>query len=84
MDYFHQLEFEVEVLRNNVPLDDLISEKYSAVVDEIELLTKAGRPVLVGTTSVEISEMLGRYLKMKGISHGKDEDLDLAKLIPDS
>ncbi len=44
-------------------------EKYSAVVDEIETLTKAGRPVLVGTTSVEISELLGRYLKMKGIKH---------------
>ena len=44
-------------------------EKYQAVVDEIEILTKEGRPVLVGTTSVEISELLGRYLKMKGIKH---------------
>ena len=44
-------------------------EKYSAVVDEIVELNKIGRPVLVGTTSVEISELLSRYLKMRGIKH---------------
>jgi preprotein translocase subunit SecA len=44
-------------------------EKFNAVVDEIEVLTKQGRPVLVGTTSVEISELLSRFLKMKGIQH---------------
>ncbi|MGB0998702.1 MAG: preprotein translocase subunit SecA [Flavobacteriales bacterium] len=44
-------------------------EKYNAVVEEIEVLTKAGRPVLVGTTSVDISELLSRFLKMKGIKH---------------
>ncbi|MCT4665009.1 MAG: preprotein translocase subunit SecA [Flavobacteriales bacterium] len=44
-------------------------EKFNAVVEEIEELTKAGRPVLVGTTSVEISELLSRFLKMKGIDH---------------
>lgn len=44
-------------------------EKYNAVVDEIEVLTKQGRPVLVGTTSVDISELLSRFLKMKGIQH---------------
>ncbi len=44
-------------------------EKYSAVVDEIVALNTIGRPVLVGTTSVEISELLSRYLKMRGIKH---------------
>ena len=44
-------------------------EKYSAVVDDIVELNKVGRPVLVGTTSVEISELLSRYLKMRGIKH---------------
>jgi preprotein translocase subunit SecA len=44
-------------------------EKYSAVIDEIVDLVKKGRPVLVGTTSVEISELLSRMLKMKGIKH---------------
>jgi len=44
-------------------------EKYNAVIQEIENLYKAGRPVLVGTTSVEISELLSRMLKMKGLRH---------------
>jgi preprotein translocase subunit SecA len=44
-------------------------EKYNAVIQEIENLNKAGRPVLVGTTSVEISELLSRMLKIKGIYH---------------
>lgn len=44
-------------------------EKYNAVVDEIVKLTEAGRPVLVGTTSVEISELLSRMLKLRGIKH---------------
>jgi preprotein translocase subunit SecA len=44
-------------------------EKYNAVIDEIVLMNKQGRPVLVGTTSVEISELLSRMLKMKGIKH---------------
>jgi len=44
-------------------------EKYNAVAEEIVELTEAGRPVLVGTTSVEISELLSRMLKMKGIKH---------------
>jgi preprotein translocase subunit SecA len=46
-----------------------IREKYNAVAEEIEKLTKAGRPVLVGTTSVEISELLSRMLKLRGIKH---------------
>ncbi|WP_109833285.1 preprotein translocase subunit SecA [Reichenbachiella versicolor] len=44
-------------------------EKFNAVADEIVELTQAGRPVLVGTTSVEISEVVSRMLKMKGINH---------------
>lgn len=44
-------------------------EKYNAVAQEIQNLTEAGRPVLVGTTSVEISELLSRMLKLRGIKH---------------
>jgi preprotein translocase subunit SecA len=46
-----------------------VREKFNAVVDEINDLTGQGRPVLVGTTSVEISELLSRMLKMKQIPH---------------
>jgi preprotein translocase subunit SecA len=44
-------------------------EKFNAVADEIVTLTGKGRPVLVGTTSVEISELLSRMLKMRNIKH---------------
>jgi preprotein translocase subunit SecA len=44
-------------------------EKYKAVIDEIEKLRTAGRAVLVGTTSVEVSELLSRMLKQKNIPH---------------
>ncbi|MGL4363928.1 MAG: preprotein translocase subunit SecA [Bacteroidales bacterium] len=44
-------------------------EKYKAVIEEAEKLVKTGRPVLVGTTSVEISEQLSKMLKMRGIRH---------------
>ena len=44
-------------------------EKYRAVIEEIEKLVAAGRPVLVGTTSVEISEMLSKMLNMRKIEH---------------
>jgi preprotein translocase subunit SecA len=44
-------------------------EKYKAVIEEIEALIKKGRPVLVGTTSVEISEMLSKMLSMRKIPH---------------
>ena len=61
----------VKVIRNDH--EDLVyktkREKYNAVIDEIVSLNKAGRPVLVGTTSVEISELLSRMLKMKGLKH---------------
>jgi preprotein translocase subunit SecA len=44
-------------------------EKYKAVIDEIEVLRNAGRPVLVGTTSVEVSELISRMLQQKKIPH---------------
>jgi preprotein translocase subunit SecA len=46
-----------------------VREKYNALAEEIVKLTQAGRPVLVGTTSVEISELLSRMLKLRGIKH---------------
>ena len=46
-----------------------IREKFNAVADEIVKLTQAGRPVLVGTTSVEISELVSRMLQMRKIKH---------------
>ncbi|MFA6894997.1 MAG: preprotein translocase subunit SecA, partial [Bacteroidales bacterium] len=60
-----------KIIRNDH--NDLIyktkKDKYNAVIAEIEDLTKKGRPVLVGTTSVEISELLSRMLKIRGINH---------------
>jgi len=54
-------------------MDDLVHktvrEKFNAVVEEIVTLTKEGRPVLVGTTSVEISELLSRMLQLRKIKH---------------
>ena len=44
-------------------------EKYNAIIDEIASLIGEGRPVLVGTTSVEVSELLSRMLKLRGIEH---------------
>jgi preprotein translocase subunit SecA len=44
-------------------------EKYNAVIDEVARFHEAGRPVLVGTISVEVSETLGRMLKRQGIKH---------------
>ncbi|MFM2226661.1 MAG: preprotein translocase subunit SecA [Bacteroidota bacterium] len=54
-------------------LDDKIyktkREKYNAVIEEIAELREAGRPVLVGTTTVEVSEVLSRMLRQRGIDH---------------
>ncbi|MDO4173011.1 MAG: preprotein translocase subunit SecA, partial [Prevotellaceae bacterium] len=44
-------------------------EKYKAVIEEVEEMRNVGRPVLVGTTSVEISELISRMLKMRNIPH---------------
>lgn len=71
-------KLDVVEIPTNIPIsrddrDDMIyrtaREKYNAVAEEIQRLTEAGRPVLVGTTSVEISELLSRMLKMRGIKH---------------
>ncbi len=60
-----------QILRND--LEDRVyktaREKYRAVIDEIEAMRNAGRPVLVGTTSVEISELLSKMLNMRDIKH---------------
>lgn len=61
----------VSVIRKDA--EDLVyktkREKYGAIIDEVEEMRKAGRPVLVGTTSVEVSELLSRMLKQKAIPH---------------
>ena len=53
--------------------DDLVyktkREKYNAVIEEVTKLSKAGRPVLIGTTNVEISELLGKMLSIRKIPH---------------
>src|SRR5690606_6604088 len=46
-----------------------IREKFNAVIEDVVELSEAGRPVLIGTTSVENSELLSRMLKMRGIKH---------------
>lgn len=77
-EFWNIYKLDVVVIPTNVPVirndhEDLVyktkREKYNAVIDEILKLHKAGRPVLVGTTSVEISELLSRMLKMKGLKH---------------
>ena len=71
-------KLDVVVIPTNMPVvrkdfEDLVyktkREKYSAVINEISELVKAGRPVLVGTTSVEISELLSKMLKLRNIKH---------------
>ena len=44
-------------------------EKFNAVIEDVTALSQAGRPVLIGTTSVDISELLSRMLKMRGVKH---------------
>ncbi len=71
-------KLDVVVIPTNRPIirddrNDMIyktkREKYNAVVEEVVSLVEQGRPVLVGTTSVEISELLSRVLKLRGIKH---------------
>jgi preprotein translocase subunit SecA len=71
-------KLDVVTIPTNIPIvrkdeQDLVyktkREKFKAVIDEIERLRDAGRPVLVGTTSVEISELLSRALQAKKIPH---------------
>jgi len=77
-EFWDIYKLDVSVIPTNRPIqrndtNDLVfktkREKYTAVIDEVEKFVNAGRPVLVGTTSVEISELLSRMLKMKNIKH---------------
>jgi len=77
-EFWDIYKLDVVEIPTNVPLirddrEDLIfktkREKYNAVINEIENLVKNGQPVLVGTTSVEISELLGRMLSIRKINH---------------
>ncbi len=77
-EFFEIYKLDVVVVPTNKEMirddtDDVIyktkREKYNALMTEIEDLRKAGRPVLVGTTSVEVSETLSRMLKRQGIPH---------------
>ena len=77
-EFYEIYKLDVVVVPTNKPIvradeEDLVyktkREKYNAVIDEILKLTEAGRPVLVGTTSVEVSELLSRMLKMRKIRH---------------
>jgi preprotein translocase subunit SecA len=71
-------KLDVVIIPSNRPLarddrEDLVykttREKYTAIIEEVVSLVEQKRPVLVGTTSVEISELLSRTLKMRGINH---------------
>lgn len=77
-EFWDIYKLDVVVIPTNRPVirddrEDMVyktkREKYNAVIDEIVNLNRQGRPVLVGTTSVEISELLSRMLKMKGLRH---------------
>lgn len=77
-EFWEIYKLDVVVIPTNRPIvrddrEDLVyktsREKFNAVIEEIEMLTKRGRPVLVGTTSVDISEKLSRMLNLKGIKH---------------
>ena len=77
-EFWEIYKLDVVVIPTNKPIarddrEDLVyktaKEKFNAVINDIVELSKAGRPVLVGTTSVDISEKLSRMLKMRGIDH---------------
>ncbi|HOK52559.1 MAG TPA: preprotein translocase subunit SecA, partial [Bacteroidales bacterium] len=77
-EFWNIYKLDVVVIPTNKPViridyDDKVyktkREKYNAVIEEIVSLIEAGRPVLVGTTSVEVSELLSRMLKIRGIKH---------------
>jgi len=77
-EFWDIYKLDVKVIPTNRPIarddkDDLVyktkREKYNAVIDEVEMLSKAGRPILVGTTTVEVSELLSRMLDMRGLDH---------------
>ena len=77
-EFWNIYKLDVVVIPTNMPVirtdrEDIVfktkREKYNAVIEEIAEMNKQGRPVLVGTTSVEISELLSRMLKMRGLKH---------------
>jgi preprotein translocase subunit SecA len=77
-EFWDIYKLDVVVIPTNKPiarkdLNDLVyktkREKYNAVIEKISELIQQGRPVLVGTTSVEISELLSRMLKLRNIPH---------------
>jgi len=77
-EFWDIYELDVVVIPTNRPITrkdqhDFVfktaREKFNAVIEEVEKLVEEKRPVLVGTTTVEISELLSRMLQMKGIEH---------------
>ena len=77
-EFWEIYKLDVIEIPTNKPIarddrDDLVyktkREKYNAVIDEVTALSKANRPVLIGTTSVEISELLGKMLSIRKIPH---------------
>jgi preprotein translocase subunit SecA len=77
-EFWEIYKLDVVVIPTNRPItrqdkEDLVfktaREKFNAAIEEIINLSQAGRPVLVGTTSVDISEKLSRMLKLRGIEH---------------
>ncbi len=77
-EFWDIYKLDVVAIPTNKPIvrddrEDLVfktsREKFNAVIEEINLLTRAGRPVLLGTTSVDISEKLSRMLQLRGIKH---------------
>ncbi len=77
-EFFSIYKLDVVVIPTNVPItrddrDDMVyrtkREKLNAVIEEIQELHKLGRPVLVGTTSVEVSETISKLLKRTGVPH---------------
>jgi preprotein translocase subunit SecA len=77
-EFWDIYKLDVKVIPTNRPIarddkEDLVyktkREKYNAVIEHVAELSKAGRPVLVGTTTVEVSELLSRMLDMRGLDH---------------
>jgi preprotein translocase subunit SecA len=77
-EFWEIYKLDVVEIPTNRPIarddrDDLVyktkREKYNAVIDEVTALSEAGRPVLIGTTNVEISELLGKMLSIRKIPH---------------
>ena len=77
-EFWEIYKLDVVEIPTNRPIaredkDDMVyktkREKYNAVIEDVAKLSQAGRPVLIGTTSVEISELLSRMLKLRNVPH---------------